>query len=312
MFYEENDTINANEQQAQQVTTDAKKGMSNESKKIAAGTVAGAALGSAAVFGANAIHSDEPANHPAEHTDEHPEKQEPTTAPKPEPKPEEKPAKDPSNSDKDKKVDDKKVDDKTPEEKEEAPFMKENKVEIEKIETRELDGSNVHVASGTVNGHAAFMVDDGQGNMVNAVVDLNDNGHLDEGENISLSEQKITLSDVATKMTAENTHDVAEQEVHVVSVVSNVEMDGHTVNVAAVTINDEPVIFIDSNQNGEVDVAIGDTNNNGCITDDEPVNVAPRHIPMPTEDDVEEGMGMAANDGMPDYSNDSDTTTFEA
>lgn len=306
MFYEENDTINANEQQAQQVTTDAKKGMSNESKKIAAGTVAGAALGSAAVFGANAIHSDEPANHPAEHTEEQPAKQEPTTAAQPEPKPEEKPATDPAKKDEDKKPEEK------PEEKEEAPFMKENKVEIEKIETRELDGSNVHVASGTVNGHAAFMVDDGQGNMVNAVVDLNDNGHLDEGENISLSEQKITLSDVATRMTAENTHDVAEQEVHVVSVVNNVEMDGHTVNVAAVTINDEPVIFIDSNQNGEVDVAIGDTNNNGSITDDEPVNVAPRHIPMPTEDDVEEGMGMAANDGMPDYSNDSDTTTFEA
>lgn len=316
MFYEENDTINANEQQAQQVTPDAKKGMSNESKKIAAGTVAGAALGSAAVFGANAIHSDEPAPTPAEHTDEHSEKQEPTTAPKPEPKPEEKPAKDPSNSDKDKKVDDKKVDDKkvddkTPEQKEEAPFMKENKVEIEKIETRELEGETVHVASGTVNGHAAYMLDDGEGKVVTAAVDLNDNGQLDDNERINLSKQDITLSDVATKMTAEAPQDDPEQEVHVISVVNDVEMEGHMVNVAAVTINDEPVIFIDSNQNGEVDVAICDVNSNGTITDDEPVNVTPRHIPMPTEDDVE-GMEMASNDDMPDYSNDADTTVFEA
>ena len=85
---------------------------------------------------------------------------------------------------------------------------------------------------------------------------------------------------------------------------------GHTVDVAKVTINEEPVVFVDTDQNGEVNVAISDVNHDGQIQDNEVADVSNSHIPMPTVDDTEQAHQVVDNE-IPDYSNDADINTYE-
>ena len=96
----------------------------------------------------------------------------------------------------------------------------------------------------------------------------------------------------------------------VIAVDNNVEVDGQTVDVAKVTINEEPVVFVDTDQNGEVNVAISDVNHDGQIQDNEVADVSNSHIPMPTVDDTEQAHQVVDNE-IPDYSNDADINTYE-
>lgn len=323
MYYEDNDTRNANEQNAQQTNGKAKNGLSEETKKkVAVGTATTAAVGAAAVYGASVLMDDddvqpvavaeeesEPAETPVEHTETHAEQPEAQAVV-------ETAHHDSANGKTSSNLHETKHED-VKNERHEAAFMKDNKVEIENIETSEMGGQTVHVAHGTVNGHAAVMVDDGEGHVAMAAVDQNDNGNIDDGEVVDLTAQNITMGDVADRLTVHTdepivTPVVNDHEVEVIAVVNDVEMGGHTVDVAAVAIDDEPVLLIDATQNGEVDVMIADENHNGSFADDTPTDVSSRHIAMPTEADVV-GSGIAStDDGMPDYSNDSDTTLYEA
>lgn len=318
MYYEDNDTRNANEQNAQQTNGKAKNGLSEETKKkVAVGTATTAAVGAAAVYGASVLMDDddvqpvavaeeesEPAETPVERTETSAERTET-------------PAEQPEAQTTVETIHHETKHEDVKNERHEAAFMKDNKVEIENIETTEMGGQTVHVAHGTVNGHAAVMVDDGEGHVAMAAVDHNDNGNIDDGEVADLTAQNITMGDVADRLTVHTDEPVVtpvvnDHEVKVIAVVNDVEMRGHTVDVAAVAIDDEPVLLIDATQNGEVDVMIADENHNGSFADDTPDDVSSRHIAMPTEADVA-GPGMAStDDGMPDYSNDSDTTLYEA
>ena len=105
----------------------------------------------------------------------------------------------------------------------------------------------------------------------------------------------------------------AETEIQVVSVDHGVDVNGETVDVAVLQVDEEPVLLVDMTQNGEVDLRIADDDGNGSVSDDEIHDVSAQHIPMPTDADVQSGGTMVADagDGLPDYSNDADITMYE-
>lgn len=198
-------------------------------------------------------------------------------------------------------------------------FYKDNEVKINTIETTtDASGQVRHVASGTVDGHQAVFVDDGQGNAQVAIVDHNDNGQIDEDEIHDISDAGVTMNGLASQLSDTPAEDVvaaqpvanSEPTVQVIAVENNVEVDGQTVDVAKVTINEEPVVFVDTDQNGEVNVAISDVNHDGQIQDNEVADVSNSHIPMPTVDDTEQAHQVVDNE-IPDYSNDADINTYE-
>lgn len=202
----------------------------------------------------------------------------------------------------------KEEDDDDPKIKEEADFMENHEVKIEGVteETRE-DGTTVQIYHGTVDGHQANFLADGNGNVVAVAVDSNDNGDIDNNEIIDLRNNHITTQQLNTHQTSGS-----ETEVSVVAVRNNVEMGDETVDVAVVSVNGDPRVLIDTDQNGEVNIIAADVNNNGNLDEGEMVDVSDAHIPMPTQDDVNDNMMAQTDNGMQDYSNDADTTIYEA
>ena len=202
----------------------------------------------------------------------------------------------------------KEEDDDEPQIKEEADFMENHEVKIEGVteETRE-DGTTVQIYHGTVDGHQANFLADGNGNVVAVAVDSNDNGDIDNNEIIDLRNNHITTQQLSTHQTSGS-----ESEVSVVAVRNNVEMGDETVDVAVVSVNGDPRVLIDTDQNGEVNIIAADVNDNGELDEGEMVDVSDAHIPMPTQDDVNDNMMAQTDDGMQDYSNDADTTIYEA
>lgn len=194
-------------------------------------------------------------------------------------------------------------------------FFKEHDVKIETIEQRTLDdGTTVNVYSGTVDGHQAVFMDDGNGRVDFAIVDENDNGTPDTSEIIEFADNNISTQELAQYQVSGPTPEVVSDttpEVNVVAVEHNVDIEGHTVDVAAVTLDDQPVMLIDANQNGEVDLAVADLNQNNQIDEGEIQDVRSAHIAMPTEDDVTGSMVANVDDGTEDYSNDADVQVYE-
>ena len=193
--------------------------------------------------------------------------------------------------------------------KQENDFFKEHDVKIEDVEPcQKPDGRIVNIYYGTVDGHDAAFADNGNGKITTAIVDQNDNGDIDENERIDLSSRNISAQDMAQ-------HKIEQPEekpdVTVVSVEHNVNIDGQTVEVAYVVIGDTQELPLDTNQNGEVNIVIADSNHNGNIDDGEAGDVSRSHIPMPTKDDIESNLTACGEDGMTDYSNDADTTVYE-
>lgn len=194
---------------------------------------------------------------------------------------------------------------------EEPAFLTENEVEVVSIETQTDENGEVHhVAQGYVNGHAAIFVDDGEGKIEILAIDENDNGQLDNGEIHDMTTSGVTTGNLANHMIEEPqilpVADTAKGEVEVLGVEQGVDMDGETVDVAAVTVDDNPTIFIDSNQNGEVNYAMSDYNNNGQYDESDIHDVSDQHIHMPTPEEVGETQYIAdASDysggDMPDY-----------
>lgn len=190
-------------------------------------------------------------------------------------------------------------------------FFKEHEVKIETIEQRTLDdGTTVNVYSGTVDGHQAVFMDDGNGRVDFAIVDENDNGTPDTSEIIDLADNNISTQEL-TQFQVPAPAPEPTPEINVVAVEHNVDIEGHTVDVAAVTIGDQPVMLIDANQNGEVDLAVADMNQNNQIDEGEIQDVRSAHIAMPTEDDVTGSMVANVDDGTEDYSNNADVQVYE-
>ena len=187
-------------------------------------------------------------------------------------------------------------------------FLENHDVKIEGVSEETLeDGTTVQIYHGTVDEHQANFLADGNGNVVAAAVDGNDNGNVDDNEVIDLRNEHITTQQL-------NTHQASapEQEVTVVAVRNDVEVEGETVDMALVSVNGNAGVLIDTDQNGEVNLIAADTNQNGCFDENEMSDVSEAHIPMPTQDDVNGSMTAQTDDGMQDYSNDADTTIYEA
>lgn len=190
-------------------------------------------------------------------------------------------------------------------------------VKIESIETRtNAEGETRHYATGTVNGHQAIFSDDGNGNVQAAAVDLNDNGKIDDNEIADMTGDNVTMGNLADHLSSGEEHVASTPvnsetpEVKVIAVQTDVNLGEDTVNIATVTINDNPVVFVDTNQDGEVNAIVSDDNRNGDIEDNEIHDVSNNHIPMPTQTDVEPST-IAQTDDIPDYSNDADISSYE-
>lgn len=194
-------------------------------------------------------------------------------------------------------------------------FFQEHEVKIEAVEPFTLDnGTTVNMYSGTVDGHQAVFMDDGNGRVDFAIVDENDNGSPDTGEIMDFADNNISTQELAQYQVSGPTPEVVSDttpEVNVVAVEHDVDIEGHTVDVAAVTIDDQPVMLIDANQNGEVDLAIADLNQNNQIDEGEIQDVRSAHIAMPTADDVTASMAANVDDGTEDYSNNANIEVYE-
>ena len=164
-----------------------------------------------------------------------------------------------------------------------------------------------------------MFADDGNGKVSVALVDENGNAELDANEIVNLDTQDVTLVDLAARIPAaedpmvHSASQTTETEIQVVSVDHGVDINGETVDVAVLHVDEEPVVLVDVTQNGEVDLLIADDDHNGSLSDDEMHDVSAQHIPMPTDADVQPGSTMVADagDGLPDYSNDADITMYE-
>lgn len=315
-MFQEDDTLNIaqnnaepNQKEEPQVeqTAKAKKPL-GEAAKVAAAAVGGAALGGGAAYAANSLN-DQPEEPEAEvaPTPAPEPAPEPAPAPKQEPKPEAKPeAKDEHKPETEHTAGPHDRENIRPVSHKES-YQDSHDVKIDHVETRTDEVGDVHtVASGTVDGHAAVFLGDEQGRISTVVVDENDNGKPDEREFFDLSEERLTVQDLTG-------HDTpAAPEVDVLAVHNNMDMNGQTVDVAVVSVNDTPALFIDTQQDGNVDLIAADRNSNGEIEHDEVADVSDSHIPMPTADDVA-GHSMASNptDDLPDYSNDGDISMYE-
>lgn len=189
-------------------------------------------------------------------------------------------------------------------------FAEAHDIHIDEIRVVEGDdGETVRVGLGTVDSHASmFFLDDNNG-VVGTAVDVNDNGQFEENEVIDLRDQHLTLQDNGTLQPVNET-----QEVSVVAI-DETEINGQSVTVARVTMGEEQVALVDVNQDGEVNLLLHDDNSNGSIEENEVHDVTDQHIPMPMADDIQpsdDGMMIAQNDELPDYSNDADITMYEA
>lgn len=96
-----------------------------------------------------------------------------------------------------------------------------------------------------------------------------------------------------------------EVEVQVVEVMHNVDLQGETVDVAAIEVNGVPGIMIDVNQDGYVDIVGVDINQDGQPQEDEFFAVE-EPMPMPSmgEDMLVDNTTNMTDDMGPDYMND--------
>lgn len=94
----------------------------------------------------------------------------------------------------------------------------------------------------------------------------------------------------------------ADNEIHVLGVEHNVEVNGHTVDVAQIEVGGHQGLLVDVDQDGTANIGVVDINDNGQIDPGEAGNISQNGIPMPGSDPGDQYMSAA--DDMPDYTND--------
>ncbi len=205
---------------------------------------------------------------------------------------------------------------------EDPSFIQNHDVQVAEIRTEvDSEGNVLHMATGEVDGHQAAFVDDGQGNVQLAAIDVNDNQQFEDNEIFDMRDQGVGMNHLASNMVEDPDPQPVpvindDPEVQVVAVEENVDLNGHLVDVAEVKVDNDPVILVDVTQNGEVDVLVHDDNGNGSIEDPEIRDVSDSHIAMPTQDDVYDdsaasGYSASHAEDLPDYSNDNDIAVYD-
>lgn len=186
--------------------------------------------------------------------------------------------------------------------------MKDHEVKIEGVSEVELeDGRTVQVFHGTVDGHPANFLADDNGQVVAAALDLNGNGEVDENEVVDLRGEQITAQNLMVFQVTSY-----EPEITVVEVRNDVETEKGTVDVALVSLNGDEMYLIDTDHDGEVNLMATDVNGNKQVDEGEVRDISDTHITMPERDDINGNHMVQSDDGMLDYSNDADTTVYEA
>lgn len=284
------------------------KVMASATAGMAVGATAGMAVGTGAAYAAEHLHKDAENNlvSPAEQAQQNePTAEESLAELEEKERSREQQEQERQRREEDKEEKEEKED--KPKIKKEDNFLEDHDVKIKGVTEETLeDGTTVQIYYGTVDAHPANIFADGNGNVVAAVIDGNDNGNVDENEIIDLRNEHINTQQL-------NTHQASapEQEVTVVAVRNDVEVEGETMDMALVSVDGNTGVLIDTDQNGEVNLIAADVNQNGSMDEDEIADVSEAHIPMPSQDDVNGCTTAQMDDGMQDYSNNADTTIYE-
>lgn len=299
MNYQDNDTLNASQQNASRQNTNQPKAEKSKNKeamvaKLLAGVASGMAVGAGASYAAvqmgetaepvpeNTTAQEEATTH---HTDEQ------KIEKRVEVLEEKERIREQQDAERQQQERPQLEHDEQNEAMNEVDFIKNHDVKIDKIEETEYEGNTVNFYHGTVDDHEAMFMDDGNDHVIAAVVDFNDNGTPDTNEYIDLSDNQLSAQQLeACQVTP------PDNEVEVLAVENDIDINGHSVDAAFVSINDEPVIFVDTDHDSEVNLAIADYNGDGDITYEENLDVSEAHITMPTQDDIADVMTAGADD----------------
>lgn len=144
--------------------------------------------------------------------------------------------------------------------------------------TTTLNGQDVIVAQGTYDGHQAAYIDsdrDGKYDLV--IVDANDNGDLDENDNVvDLNEEGISISVQHTNLI--NVVDPDPNPEPEIGEPFETEINGNKVVAAEVNLEGHKGYLIDVDRDGEYDAMVLDVNDDGQITADEMIDISDQHI----------------------------------
>lgn len=200
-------------------------------------------------------------------------------------------------------------------------------------------GQGGYYATAAVDGHAAVYVDaDGDGQVDVLGIDVNNNGALEDNEVIDVSGRNISMYDLATSaqgaQTAAGTSQTAAgqagattvaehtdtdptqidpREIEVGHVEHNIDMDGHTVDAAAIDYRSHAGVAIDTDRDGQADIVAIDLNDNQRFEENEyfDANGAGISLDSPQEPagsyDVAD---MTGTDELPDYTNDANVGEY--
>lgn len=127
-----------------------------------------------------------------------------------------------------------------------------------------------------------------------------DNAHTEDAGSTPTSQTDDPSGDGTVQASVEAQPE--DNEIHVLGVEHNVEMNGETVDVAAIEVGGHNGLLVDVGQDGTADIGFVDINGNGQIDPGEAGNITQQSIPMPGSDPGEQYMSAASD--MPDYTND--------
>ena len=198
-------------------------------------------------------------------------------------------------------------------------------VSDEIVETE--DGQVVRVTGVVVDGHYGEVYDyDNDGQADAALIDTNDDGRpdlamVDENGDGYISEVEVYSMGDSGMVSGNNYHETSNAQggVQVVSDEVVKTDDGHEVRVTGVVVDGHygevydydndgqaDVAVIDANDDGAPDIALVDENGDGYISENEAYCMTDSGMIAMNDPNPEN----ALYDGMPDYTNDADTSSF--
>lgn len=238
------------------------------------------------------------------------------------------------------------------EEEETASGLELDEAEVSVLSVGETDNGGYY-AQAEVNGHEAVFVDVDGDAMVDALgVDLNDNQQLEENEIFDVSDRNIGMTDLALAVDANQqpepvptpvvdpitppeptptptpTPDELDPSLVVVEeVATDVDMEGHQVNMANISYNGHAGMAVDADQDGDAEMLAIDMNDNQQFEDNEfytadegvlmmeengGMTPEPEPLPEPMPEPEPEYYDdpTAGADGLPDYTNDGDVDGY--